>query len=193
VSKTFEEVMALTDTVNNRYMLQLDECRAMYDTLMELPDGATCVEVGCDRGRSSSLIYQIAKEKNFLTIHIDPWHPSFDNGIQPTKAKEWMEVMCEKCEYHPFILLRMTTEQAADHLSRIIMPEGIDFAFIDGSHDQDIVEWDLDIVANKVIPEGFLAIHDYPSGGVTEAVEPFVAHGWEKHCQAGGLGVWRRI
>jgi len=182
---TFDEAMVLTSTISNIHCLQILECQAMYEALCELPDGATVVEIGCDYGRSSSLIFQIAKAKNFLTIHIDPWHPLRE------RAKEWMEVMGERCAYHPFILLRMTTEEATPFIEQLT-PEGIDLAFIDGSHDQDVVEKDLKIVASRVKPGGFLTAHDYPSGGVTEAIDPFVANGWTKHMQAMGFGVWRR-
>jgi len=182
---TFDEVMVLTSTISNIYCLQLVECEAMYETLCELPEGATIVEVGCDLGRSSSLIFQIAKAKNFLTIHIDPWQCYQDRG------KQWMEVMCERCSYHPFILLRMTTEEATTFIEQLT-PQGIDLAFIDGSHDQDVVEKDLKIVASRIKPGGFLTAHDYPSAGVAEAIDPFVANGWSKHKQAYGFGVWRK-
>ncbi len=183
--------MVLTKTIGNIHILQLDECKAMYDTLCELPDGATIVEIGCDRGRSSSLIFQVAEAKGFLTIHIDPWHRDYDNGTQATKAKYWMELMCERCRYNPFILLRMETIEAAPYLQGLT-PQGIDMAFIDGCHDQAVVESDLKIVASRIKYGGFLTAHDYPSGGVTEAIDPYVANGWLKHRQAGGFGVWKR-
>ena len=178
---TFDEVMVLTSQISCHEILEPAECRAMYDTLCELPDGATIVEVGCDYGRSSSLIFQLAPARRFLTIHIDPW---LDH---PDRASQWMEVM-SGLPYHPFILLRMTTVEASPYMKH----GSIDLAFIDGSHDQDVVEDDLKIVASQVKPGGFLTAHDYPSGGVTEAIDPFVAGGWTKHRQAGGFGVWRR-
>src|ERR1700693_4949458 len=136
---TFAKVMMLTGTISTYEILQVAECAAMYDTLVQLPDGATVVEVGCDYGRSSSLILQLAAAKNFLTIHVDPWHD------HPDRASKWMKVMSEYVVYHPFILLRMTTVEAAWYI-RQLTPYGIDLAFIDGSHDQDVVEWDLKIV-----------------------------------------------
>ncbi len=183
---TFDDAMVLTSTISNIYCLQVVECLAMYETLCELPEAATVVEVGCDYGRSSSLIFQMAKAKNFLTIHIDPWQSNPDRG------KDWMTVMCERCSYHPFILLRMTTEEAAPFIEQLT-PQGIDLAFIDGSHDQPVVENDMKIVASRVKPGGFLTAHDYPSGGVSEAIDPFVRNGWSKHKQAGGFGVWKRL
>jgi len=188
---TFDEVMVLTSTISNAHMLSLDECRAMYETLCELPVGSTIVEVGCDRGRSSSLILQMAAAKNFLTIHIDPWRKEDDYGQQAYKAKEWMQVMCERCPSHRFILFHATTEEVACPLEKLT-PFGIELAFIDGAHDTPKVEKDLLVVASRVNPGGFLVAHDYPSGGVTEAIDPFVATGWTKHKQAGGLGIWRR-
>ncbi len=191
MTPSFDEVMILTKTVGNIHIFQLDECKALYETLCRLPDQATIVEVGCDRGRSSSLILQMSKAKNFLTIHIDPWKPEDDYGQQAYKAKEWMQVMCERCEYRKFILLRMTTEEAKDYVTDLA-PIGIGLAFIDGAHDTPTVEKDLQIVASLVNEGGFLVAHDYPSGGVTEAIDPFVADGWSKVTQAMGLGVWRK-
>lgn len=179
---TFEEVMVLTDTISNRSILQIAECQAMYDALAELPAGAVVVEVGCDIGRSSSLLYQMAKAKEFTTVHIEPW--LWDSR----KAKVWMEMMCERNPYHPFVVLRMKTVEAA-----MFIPLSIDLAFIDGSHDVPDVEIDLAMVATKVRLGGFLTVHDYPSGGVTETVDRFIADGgWVKVNQAGGFGVWRR-
>src|SRR5229473_5335570 len=167
---TFDEVMRLTSTISSYEVFQPAECEVMYDTLLQLPNGATVVEVGCDFGRSSSLIFQLAQAKSFLTIHIDPWQDYRD------RAKQWMEVMIERCSYHPFILLRMTTVQAAAHIIRLT-PDGIDLAFIDGSHDQEVVEDDLWEVASRIKSGGFLTAHDYPSAGVAEAIDPFVAAG----------------
>lgn len=182
---TFDEVMTITDTISNVHILQIAECQAMYDTLCDLPRGSTLVEVGCDVGRSSSLISQVAAAQNFLTIHIDPW------GEFKDRAKTWMENVAERCPWHPFIVFHMTTEQAAPYLDRLLV-DGLDFAFIDGCHDQDVVVGDLDIVAERVKPGGFLLAHDYPSGGVAEALDAFVVKGWTKHRQAQGLGIWRR-
>ena len=189
--KTFEEVMELTGTISDVRILQLVECEAMYETLCQLPDGATLVEVGCDFGRSSSLMFQMAKEKRFLTIHIDPWRSEDDHGTQSAKAAEWMKVMCERCSYHPFVLLRMSTEEAERYLSRLT-PYGIDFAFIDGDHAQESVENDLAIVASRINSGGFLTAHDYPGAGVSDAIDPFVANEWTKEKQAYGFGVWRK-
>lgn len=183
---TFHEVMELTSKISCHEVLEPAECEAMYDTLLQLPDVATVVEVGCDYGRSSSLILQIAKAKNFLTIHVDPWHDL------PDRAKQWMELMTERLLYHPFILLRMTTDEALEYIVDLTAG-GIDLAFIDGSHDQDVVERDLQIVASRVKHGGFLTAHDYPSAGVSEAIDAYVREGWTKVRQADpGFGVWRR-
>jgi len=187
VIPTLEEVMVLTSTISNIHILQIAECAAMYDVLCELPDNATLIEIGCEVGRSSSLIAQIAVVKNFTTVHVDPWVMFKD------RAKVWMENMAERCSWIPFIVLHMTTEMAEVHIERLT-PDGVDFAFIDGCHDRPVVDRDLEIVAARVSPGGFLLCHDYPSGDVTQAVDEFVASGgWVKYRQAQGLGIWRRV
>ena len=182
---SFEDVMATTSSVGDFYCLQPPECEAMYRALCILPDFSTVVEVGCDQGRSSSIIHQVGNTKAFLSIHVDPW---FD---YPDRAKKWMHATCELCAYHPTIVLRMKTEKAEPFIKQLT-PDGIDFAFIDGCHDQPVVERDLEIIASRVKIGGLLAAHDYPSGGVTEAIDPFVASGWSKMNQAMGFGLWKR-
>jgi len=184
---TYEEVMQLTDTVSNFHLLQLDECQAMYDALVSLPDGATVVEIGCDLGRSSSMISQVALAKHFLTIHVDPWQD------EPEKAVFWMGMMCEQIAYRPFIVLRGKTEEMAWAIWRLT-DGGIDLAFIDGCHDEAVVVRDLKIVAERVKQGGLLTAHDYPSAGVSEAIDGYIARGgWMKEKQAGGFGVWRKL
>jgi predicted O-methyltransferase YrrM len=85
----------------------------------------------------------------------------------------------------------MTTEEAATYIEQLT-PNGIDLTFIDGAHDTDVVGKDLQIVASHIKSGGFLTAHDYPSGGVSEAIDPFVASGWTKYNQAYGFGVWKR-
>lgn len=182
---SYDEVMALTGTVSVVNILQIVECEAMYEVVCGLPDGAVIVEVGCDIGRSSTLISQVAAARDFLTIHIDPWAEFKDH------AQEWMKNMSERCAWHRFIALHMHTIEAAPFIERLT-PNGVDFVFIDGSHGQPDVEIDLKVVASRVKPGGFLLAHDYPSGGVSEAIDPFVASGWTKYKQAYGLGIWTR-
>jgi predicted O-methyltransferase YrrM len=183
---TYDEVMTLTGTVSNHHVLQLPESQAMYDAVCSLPDRSTLVEVGCDYGRSSSLFYQVAKAKNLLTIHVDPWLD------EPFKAKMWMEVMSERAAYHPFILLRMKTQEA-EQLIGVLTPQGIDLAYIDGCHDYPVVVEDLRIVAERVKVGGLLLVHDYPSAGVDVAVDRYIDRGgWTIINHAMGLGIWRR-
>jgi len=158
----------------------------MYECCLEVPQDGTVVEVGCAEGRSSSLIRQMAVAKCLLTIHIDPYID------YPHHAKVWMENMVERIPYHPFVLLRMPT-LLADTFIEQILPNGIDLAYIDGCHDEPVVEADMEIVATRVKPGGLLAAHDYPSGGVSEAIDRFIAKGgWEKVKQTVGFGVWRK-
>lgn len=183
---TLEEVMKITDSISIVNILQIVECEAMYEVLCQLPDKAVCVEVGCDSGRSSSLISQVGAAKDFLTIHVDPWAEFKD------RAKQWMENVAERCPWHKFIVFHMTTLDAAQHIYNLT-PDGIDFAFIDGSHNQPDVELDLEVVASRIKRGGFLTAHDYPSGGVSEAIDPFVAaNGFTKIKQAYGYGIWRK-
>lgn len=183
---TFHEVMATTGPISNVHCLQIVECQAMYDVLCGLPEHATIIEVGSDYGRSSSIMAQVGAAKDFLTIHIDPWEEYKE------RASVWMRNIGELCPWHRFIVFHMTTEQAWPMLWRVAPEGSVDMAFIDGAHDTPTVALDLGIAASRVKQGGYLLCHDYPSGGVTEAVDPYVARGWTKINQAYGLGIWRR-
>jgi len=88
----------------------------------------------------------------------------------------------------------MRTEQAAWHLSKIGQ---IDLAFIDGDHEAESVQIDLQLVANRIKQGGFLTAHDYANEGlkgVQQAINPYVEDGrWEHVGTFGSLGVWRRL
>ena len=183
---SFESVMALTETISNHHMLCDTDCKAMYECCLEVPENGVVVEVGCAEGRSSSLIRQMAVARNFLTIHVDPYLD------YPYHAQTWIYNMIDRVAYHPFILLRMKTQEAESSIKQLT-PNGIDLAYIDGCHDEPVVEADMEIVATRVKPGGLRAAHDYPSGGVTEAIDRFIVRGgWTKVNQTVGFGVWRR-
>jgi len=187
---TFAQVMEITRHISGNPALEDPEAAALYDFCLFVPKGGVVVEVGCQLGRSSSLITQLAKAIGFHSIHIDPYTE------QPNYLSGWAEMMYRVGgEWdHAFTLFCMRTEQAAWHLSKIGQ---IDLAFIDGDHEAESVRIDLELVANKIKKGGFLTAHDYANEGlkgVQEAINPYVgAGGWEHVGTFGSLGVWRRL
>jgi len=181
--------MQITQNISGCAALENPEAKGLYDCCVQVPHGGVVVEVGCQLGRSSSLITQLAKAIGFHSIHIDPYTE------QPDYLKGWAEMMYRvggEWE-HAFTLFCMRTEQAAWHLSKIGQ---IDVAFIDGDHEAESVRIDLQLVANRVKQGGYLTAHDYANEGlkgVQEAINPYVASGdWDHVGAFGSLGVWRR-
>jgi cephalosporin hydroxylase len=152
------------------------------------------VEIGCQLGRSSSLISQLSYDIGFDCIHVDPY------TRQPGWMKEWMDMMYHigPQDHQHFSLLCMRTEQAERILARL---GTLDMAYIDGDHERDSVLIDLRIVADRVKSGGMLAVHDYSPDqmpvysfrGVVEAMDIYLKSGlWEKVAQAGEMGTWRK-
>ena len=57
---TFEEVMKLTRTVSGCAALEEAEALGLYNACAQVTESGLVVEVGCQLGRSSSLIRQMA-------------------------------------------------------------------------------------------------------------------------------------
>lgn len=189
--KSFEEVMQLTRTVSSSTAFDDAECKAMYDACQEVPFGGVVVEVGCQLGRSSSLISQCALGK-FHTVHVDPFTD------QPEFLKQWHQMMWGiGGRDHFYTHLCMRTEQALWQLE-MLGGNGIDLAFIDGDHEYPGVMIDLEALCPMIKQGGLLTMHDYGREslpGVFKAIEeritPFFAS-WEHVGTYGTLGVWGR-
>lgn len=198
--KTFERVMQLTRTVSSIVLLQDEEAKALYDAVSAVPQNGLVVEIGCNLGRSSSLIAQMAHDQNFRTVYVDPYKE------QPELMVGWARMMREIGgeDWHRFTLLCMRTEQARWELERLCV-DGIDVAYIDGDHEGPGVKLDLEIVADMVKPGGFMCCHDYgpevlePGGkpmfrfpDVTRLLDAYTAEGWDRVEVAHTMGVWRK-
>ena len=69
---SFERAMEITKGVSAEAALTTTECKAFWNYLLQMPADGLFVEVGCQYGRSSSLIAQAKKDFGFRSIHIDP-------------------------------------------------------------------------------------------------------------------------
>ena len=181
--KTFEEVMELTRTVSSNTALEDPEAKALYECCMGVLCGGLVVEIGCQLGRSSSLIAQVAKEECFHHSHIDPY---IEN---PEYLGPWIAMMHKIG--HPFTLHCMKSDRAVHLIQR-----QIDLLFVDGDHEYKAVMEDLSRYGYKIAKGGILAMHDYGRDslpGVYRAATEFLNDDeWDQVQVAGTLGVWRR-
>ena len=186
LSKSFEEVMEITRYISGSTALEDAEAKALYDACLTVPVNGLVVETGCQLGRSSTVIAQVAESIGFNHIHIDPY---FEGGSE--YLPQWVQTMRG---IHQFTLLCMRTGQADWHLERLCR-DGIDMAFIDGDHEYQGVMIDLNLVANRIKKGGILTAHDYGRDslpGVYRAVNEHIGDRWETVGEFGTLGVWRR-
>ena len=181
---TFEQVMEFTRSVSAPDALQDAECKAMYDALMHVPPGGYVVEIGCQLGRSSSIIAQLQREIGYHAIHIDPYTE------QPEYLKGWIDMMWKT--QAEFTLMKMGSEYAWPVVLRF---NPVDLVYIDGDHEYPSVIRDLNNYGKLLKRGGYLLAHDCKNPGlpgVNQALSEFIDIGWHEIGIFEGLGVWLR-
>lgn len=184
---SFEAVMKFTSKISGSAALEDAEAQGLYDACLTVSPDGLVVEVGCQLGRSSSLIRQMALAQGFRTIHIDPYVE------QPEYLVGWIRMMHEIGG--DFTFLHMPTERAEWLMSGL---GPIDLAFIDGDHEDASVEIDLRIIGNRIRSGGLLTAHDFANEGLPGVQQAFKVYmgangeNWDVVGVFGSLGVWRR-
>lgn len=179
---TFEEVMKFTRTVSSETALSDEEARVLYDIASQLEEDDHIVEIGCQFGRSTSLLAQVARERKLRLTCIDPfWEPR-------EAALHWFAMMRElDC---PF-----TLHYCESYCARIQIGQYIDLLYIDGNHDYKAVAGDCSGYLPIVNPGGYVCFHDYGRDslpGVKQAADE-----WMKFFEctrvalAGTMAAWR--
>jgi len=195
VAHSFQEAMEMTKDVSAAAALSDTECKAFWERASAVMCGGLVVEVGCQYGRSSSLIGQAQALRGFNAVHIDPYLSLEGERwvYHPEIVTSWVKMRLSINK--PFTLLCMKTEEAEWHLERLCR-DGIDLAFIDGDHEREAVEIDMALVGSRIKSGGVMMCHDYPHvsfPGLAHAVDAFTANGWTKEGQYDSLGIWRRL
>jgi hypothetical protein len=159
---TFEQAYEFTDKVSSNTAYELRECRLLFNIAMRIPVGGTIIEIGCEYGRSTSILMQVAKEKS-AEVHL----------VEPDPKPELLTML--RSLHYPFIL----------HVSKSIDAIGIptygDFGHIDGDHEFDAVYHDLGLLTRIV--KGYIVCHDYKRESlpdVTRAIDEFRAANKDK-------------
>lgn len=145
----FEEAWKYTKTISQESGFYKEEGSAFFDALMQLPKGSTVIEVGCEHGRSTSLIAQAAKERGYTVILVDPFVDFIDRAYRSCTG------MLRDIGI-PFTLHCM---KLAD-VPGWGLPEA-DFIHIDGDHSEEGVTQDCERILPLVKREGYACFHDY--------------------------------
>jgi len=182
--RLYKEAMEMTSKISVDLILSEEECSGFWDLMAQIPPGGTAVEIGCYRGRSSSLMLQAAQDNHFLSIHVDPWTTG--------EAHEWMG-MAQKIPA-PFVVLKMTSEQALALPWLANVP--LDLVYIDGDHETPAVEIDVKW-GERIKPGGILCAHDYGRdflSGVEITLKNYVKDPkWQMLGVWGTLAAWRKV
>lgn len=152
-----------------------------------MPPRSVGAEIGVWRGDFSAQILAVVRPR---VLHlIDPWHAATDPelaGVLYDRPQAQMDAIHDRVRerFAPeiatgtVVIHRATSTVAAAAL----LPDGLDWVYIDGDHTYDGVRADIDCYAAKVGPGGFVCGDDYVVGGrfasgVKRAVDETVTAG----------------
>ena len=158
--KSFSEINKIVETVEG--WLNPPVVFLLYKLASRLPSRAKIVEIGSWKGKSTVLL-QLSNEKADIYA-IDPHKGSHEHKELFGKVDTYAEFMSNiklHCNPEKIKVLRKFSREAA-----LDVPDGIDFLWIDGSHDYKDVRSDFELYFPKLKPGGWVAMHDYKWQGV---------------------------
>ena len=150
--------------------------------LAALPAGGRVAEIGVAAGDFSADILRLARPERLVLV--DAWHSERygDPLMEGVRARFAEELAAGRVE-----IRRGLSTEVCPRLEN----GAFDWVYLDTDHSYETTRRELEILADKVRPEGWICGHDYVSGywphllryGVVEAVHEFCArHGWRIAC-----------
>jgi predicted O-methyltransferase YrrM len=136
--------------------------------LAQLASGKRVLEIGSYCGRSTVCMARTAEHVTAV---------DYFDGRDTTEPQDTLKVFTEMVKRHGV----ESKVETCDPDSELPLAE-YDFCFIDGSHQREAVERDIEKCLRVLSPNGLIAFHDYhrpTDRGVTEAVDAFVNSGAE--------------
>jgi predicted O-methyltransferase YrrM len=178
---TFAEALRYSCTTAVREFYEEGALRLLWDAVREsVPKQGTIVEIGCCRGRSTSMILQAARGLDATILLVDPFEVTdvmvdFARNIHPLGV--------------PFVLYVMTSERALQY-----MPPQFDLVHIDGDHTEAGVTVDCAGYLPRLRSGGLAVVHDYrhPCCPDVERVVDCYTEGWQDVAWAEMCGVRRK-
>lgn len=182
---SFDQVMELTRTVSSETAFSDPECAALYELCCAVPFGGLVVEIGCQLGRTSSIILQVGRDAGYRSVHIDPYTEQLEYLFPWIKLAHGIGT--------PFTFCCMRTDQAHAEWG---WARGIDLLLIDGDHTEAGVHKDTKFAEEFVRPGGILCAHDYGRESLPDVYTVLrkfcVPPDWSAVGIAGTLGIWKR-
>lgn len=150
---SFEEAMRLTETVNCEGVYSNVALRALYDAAVAAPPVGNFVEIGCEYGRSTSLIAQVAKDRNQYLVCIDPFVKHL-SGAEGAGVAAHTFGMLSKLDLK-FAFLRGHSHEVPYNFGPIAL------LHIDGNHSAPFLVSDFARFLPYVMDGGYICNHDY--------------------------------
>lgn len=147
---SFEEVWSFTQKISSETAFSKEASEAFYECLVSLPERIRIVEVGCEFGRSTSILAQLAKARGDELFLIDPFltHEGFA-GLE-----------CMKMLLHVRPSFVLYCKRTIDVDSKLL-PFPVDFLHIDGDHSYEALTIDCQTLLPRVGLGGLVCFHDY--------------------------------
>lgn len=144
----------------------------LYREMAERYDNATFVEIGTWKGQSTVYLAEKIRffNKNIKVYAIDIFGSYVSEGKQEDSSDIYQEFLDNTEPYRDFVIpirgdSRVVHSQFPD--------KSIDFIFIDGGHDYDVVKEDIRLWYPKLKDGGVFGGHDYCWPGVKQAVDEY--------------------
>ena len=132
---------------------------SLYEAARRVPQGLAIVEVGSWKGRSAVCLASGARDgAGMKVVAVDPHTGSSEHRRMFGEVDTFGEFRAHvaRAGLSAFVEpIRQTSAEAARGF-----PERVGFVFIDGAHEREFVQLDLDSWFPKVADGGMLAFHD---------------------------------
>ena len=153
-----------------RRSLLTDRSQALLYTLIRNMRPAHVVEIGTYRGGTAESLSRALHANDYGTLHtVSP----FDAERFGPIFAQWPEELRRRTRYHPVdsMMFFMQIDQER------IRP---DLVLVDGHHDYEFANFDIEASARRLTPGGFILIDNVSQAGPYRAAEDFLAShpGW---------------
>jgi len=183
----FKKAMEHTRAIHTEASYAEDELELLWNYVTAIPlDYSTVLEVGCEMGRSTSILAQACQEEGHRLVCIDPFH-TYDGAASEKFLRRMVQLK------YPFTLHIMTTLQAGN---LGLLPTWLDLVHIDGDHSFQGIMDDCRLLLPTIRGGGFAVFHDYGNSNlphVKEVVDYYrEAFNWESTEEVGSCFVMRK-
>lgn len=199
---SFERVMDFTRTISSETAYSEAECRLLYESAMALESGAFVVEVGCEYGRSSSVLAQVGREKRLILSFIDPFDDCTIGDEFCAMLRHFdVDWTVYKCKTQEVLTLDQYVNGNQAKLNplnaKLPFPRTVDLLHIDGDHTREGITTDCQVLLPLVVKGGVVLAHDYGRDSLPD-VKPtldsfLVEPKWKLEEMAETCARWRKV